>query len=253
MKDLMFFDSACGIGSGPNIGIQPAVAELLSDMDYYGIDKALVRHGNTAMLGALETNNELAGMLRADSSGRLSGVWCILPDQCGELAEPDVFFARMKENRIAALTLFPFDHRYVPCRMTLGKIMDAAAERRIPVFISFDAFAQKWQEIYHFVCEFPRNVFILTGSVKWGIDRQIRPLLENFPFLYFSTVGYWVPEGIRDLAEIYGSERILYGSGYPVFNQGSSMLQLKQSGLSDEALTGIAGKNLENLLKGALL
>ena len=55
----------------------------------------------------------------------------------------------------------------------------------IPVFISFDAISQKWQEIYHFVCEFPRYVFILTGSVKWGIDRQIRPLLENFPFLYF--------------------------------------------------------------------
>jgi predicted TIM-barrel fold metal-dependent hydrolase len=62
-----------------------------------------------------------------------------------------------------------------------------------------------------------------------------------------------VPEGIRDLAEIYGADRLIYGSGFPTFDYGSSMLQLKHSGLPDEEVQKIAGKNLLNLLKGSEL
>ena len=63
--------------------------------------------------------------------------------------------------------------------------------------------------------------------------------------------GYWVPEGIADLARTYGPERILWGSGFPQYNQGSSMLQLKQSGLDEAEIALIAGKNFENMLEAA--
>ena len=86
-----------------------------------------------------------------------------------------------------------------------------------------------------------------------GTDRNIRPLLENYPNFYFELMGYWVPEGIYDLAEKYGAERIIYGSGFPQMDQGSPMLQLKQSRLDNEAIAKIAGGNLVNILKGAQL
>lgn len=250
MKECMFFDANCRIGNSMNAP-GPDAKELLSDMNTYGVDKALVRHA-AIPTGALSSNRFLAEMLRTDDSGRLVGVWCILPDQCGEIPPPARFFTEMKENRIGALTLSPFEHRYVPCRWTLGKIMDAAAERRVPVLL--DAFAGKWPELYSFLKEFPENVFLYFDAWgKWGTDRQIRPLLENFPRFYFGTTGYWIPEGLRDLAEIYGAERILYASGFPTFNQGNQMLQLKQSGLDKAAIEKIAGLNLEKRLKGAQL
>ena len=252
MKELMFFDANCRIGRSTNGGIcaENTVA-LLREMDYYGIDRALVRHKNLDY-GACYTNRRLSIFLQEDAEARLTGVWCILPSQCDELPEPEVFFRQMKENRIGALTLSPFEHRYVPCRLTIGKIMDAAAERRIPVLLN--AFAAKWPELYRFIAEFPRNVFIYQESGgKWGSDRNIRPLLENYENFYFETTGYWVPEGIRDLADRYGAQRILYGSGFPGYNHGSGMLQLKHSGLPLPAMELIAGKNLERILKGAQL
>ena len=57
-----------------------------------------------------------------------------------------------------------------------------------------------------------------------------------------------MPEGIRDLARTYGAKRLLFSSAYPRYDQGSGMLQLKQSGLSAEEIALIAGKNLETLL-----
>ncbi len=252
MKEIMFFDANCRIGRYFNGGpCAENAAALLREMDYYGVDKALVRHRNLDK-GPLATNQSLAAMLKEDAAQRLTGVWCILPSQCDEIPEPEVFFRQMKENRIGAITLSPFEHRYQPCRLTIGKIMDAAAERRIPVLLN--AFASKWPDLYRFVEVFQRNVLIYQETCgKWGSDRNIRPLLENYGNFYFETAGYWVPEGIRDLAERYGANRILYGSGFPTYDQGSGMLQLKQSGLAPSEVELIAGKNLERILKGAEL
>ena len=252
MEDLFFFDADCRIGSGPNTGIGPGVRELLDEMDEYGIDRAVVHHVNAPMLGALESNRELAQMLKEDDSGRLTGVWSILPSQCRELPEEEEFFAQMKTNRIGALSLYPAEHRYVPCRLTLGRIMDAARERRIPVFVN--AFSGSWRDLYDFCEDFPENILILCDpGGKWGYDRQVRPLLETYPGFHWGMSGYWVPEGIRDLAETYGADRFLYSSGYPRYVQGAGMLQLKYSGLKECEIAKSAGENLSALLKGVQL
>ena len=252
MQELFFFDADCRIGSGPLIGVRPDAAELIAEMDYFGIDKALVRHGNFAMLGAPGGNRDLVRLMEADEARRLYGVWCVLPSQCRELPEPEQLFREMKELRISALTLMPDDHLFVACRLTVGKLMDAAAERRVPVFM--EAVGNDWRNLYAFIAEFPRNRFIIADRYgKWGHDRQIRPLLENYESVYFCTTGYWVPEGIRDLTALYGPERILYGSGFPRYDQGSGMLQLKHSGLAEAEIAKIAGKNLEKLLSEAQL
>lgn len=252
MNDLFFFDADCQIGSGPNTGIGPNVRDLLDEMDEYGIDRALVRHINAPMLGALESNRELAEMLADDDSKRLSGVWSILPSQCCELPSPDEFFLQMKENHISVLTLHPYDHRYVPCRLTLGKIMDSARERCIPVLLN--DFSGQWRDLYDFVADFPQNILILCDTYgKWGYDRQVRPMLETYSNFYYGMTGYWGPEGIRDLADTYGAERFLYSSGYPRYIHGAGMLQLKYSGLEMNQIKMIAGENLANLLKGVQL
>ena len=252
MRELFFFDADCQIGSGPAIGIKPGANELLADMDRFGIDRSLVRHGNCALLGAEAANRELAGMLEAAATDRLAGVWCILPDQCPELPQGEEFFRQMKRANIRALTLMPLDHLFVPCRLTIGRIMDAARERNIPVIFKATgsrASSNDWQSAYDFLREFPHNrVIVYERWGKWGRDRQLRPLLENYENAYFAIGGYMVPDGLFDLAELYGSERLLYGSGYPLYNQGCGMLQVRQSGLGPEEIALVAGKTLEKML-----
>ena len=224
---------------------------LFAEMDHYGIDRALVRHVNLDRAGAVLSNQVLADFIRNDGSGRLRGVWCILPAQCDELPEPDAFFRQMAENNIAALTLSPFAHRWLPTRLAIGKIMDAAAERRIPVLL--ERSPEKWNELYAFLREFPRNITLAQDCSKHGPDRLLRPLLEEYENFHYVISCHWVPEGIRDLAERYGTGRLLYGSNYPMFSQGSMMLPLKHSGLPPADIAKIAGKNLEILLNGAQL
>ena len=250
MKDLMFFDAACGVGDTIT-GPRPGVAALLAEMDRCGVDRALVKHNGTASLGAENANEKICQMLGdEDPERRLTGVWYILPTQCGELPEPDAFFAAMKESRARAISLDPYAHRYVACRLTIGKYLDTAQKLHVPVLL--DCFSGKWNELYAFLQEFPDLLCIFHGGEKWGNDRYIRPLLEAYPNSHLEYSGYWVPEGLRDLAEKYGAERLLFGSSFPRYNQGSAMLQLKQSGLDPDDIARIAGKNLEQMLSEAL-
>ena len=248
MKELMFFDANCSLGKN-EYGRGVHKDELLKDLDYFGIDKALVRC-SIRFQNPCYTNQYIADAVKDEP--RLTGVWCILPEQCDELAPPDTFFDLMGANGIRAITLLPEEHRYVPNRLTIGRYMDAAAERKVPVLL--EGFNGRWKEMYDFIASFPKNIFLSMGaSAKWGTDRNVRPLLENYPGFHFELMGYWIPEGIYDLAEKYGAERIIYGSGFPRMDQGSPMLQLKQSNLDAESMAKIAGGNLENLLKGAQL
>ena len=248
MKDLMFFDANAVVGNTLK-GVKPGCAELLKEMDRNGVDKVLVRHGNMAAAGVLITNREISSMLKDAASDRLYGVWGILPSQCNELPAGKEFFEAMKFNNIKALTLMPDEHRFVACRLTIGKLMDEAAERKIPVLLH--GFKLNWKAIYDFMKEFPHIYSIVSAGHKWGSDRNIRPLLENYENLCVELAGYWVPEGVRDLAEIYGADRILYGSGFPTYGHGSGMLQLKQSGLNESDIAKIAGLNMAQLIEGA--
>ena len=252
MEDIKFFDCNCRLGLPMNGGRCAAdAAALIAELNYAGVEKALVRHVNTDV--AIYFSNDLVtNWVKADTEDRLTGVWTILPSQCHELPEPDEFFGSFKANRIGAITLYPREHRYVPCRLTLGKILDAAAERKVPVLLN--GFCGQWAALYSFMQEFPdlTCIYVEQGG-KWGSDRNIRPLLENYAGFHFETAGYWVPEGLRDLADEFGAEKIIYGSNFPYYNHGNGMLQIKHCGLSAEKVAMIAGKNLENLLKGAQL
>jgi hypothetical protein len=252
MRDMHFFDANCQVGQPMNGGMDASIASLLAEMDRNGVDQALLRHINLNPDGAVVTNEELAQMLaEEDPSGRLQGVWCILPEQCAELPPPDELFVAMAQRRIGALTLSPAAHRWVPSRLCIGKVMDAAAERRVPVLLP--SYASDWAGLYQFMAEFPRITCIVTSTGRWGADRALRPLLEHYGGLHVELSMYWVPEGIKDLAELYGPERLLYGSGFPELNHGSTMLSIRHANIADSWSRQIAGGNLARLLEGAQL
>ena len=249
MHDLRFFDANCAVGAPMNWGLHFAkdVAELLAEMDRMGVERALVRYHNMEN-GAVYANDKIAALLADDADGRLMGVWHILPEQCEELPSVDEFFGTMKAKRIAAIRHLAGPQRWVPCRLTIGRTMDAARELRVPLMTTPLAYADGWAGLFRFVQEFPENIYIVSGDGLWGVDRNIRPLLENFPGVHFEVSSFWPPEGVRDLARKYGADRILYGSGFPQYNQGNMMAVVRHLELDEADKRLIAAGNLERII-----
>lgn len=134
-----------------------------------------------------------------------------------ELPPADEFFALMKEKRAGALTLDPVNHRFIACRLSLGRILGEAAKRRVPVLLN--CFSGKWEVLYSFLKEFPELVCIIHG------ERGV----------------------IEDLVRRVGSGCMLFGTDLPWFDEYQAAGGVLSADISEDDMRNIFYRNAENI------
>jgi predicted TIM-barrel fold metal-dependent hydrolase len=226
------------------------VAELLAEMDWAGVDKALVHHALMRDQSPKVGNAILAESIAGEP--RLIGTWAILPPQTGELPPAPAFFADMQRANVRALWAFPEEHRYILDRVTFGAFLDEVSERRVPLFLPRDAGGPRppdmWSLAYRLLAQYPNLTLVVAGNGPWGEDRYFRPLLEQYPRFYLDISRYELDCGLRELVARYGAERLLYGSSFPQFSMGGPRLMVATAEIDEAARRAIAGDNLRRLL-----
>lgn len=245
---LKFFDCNCAVGAYRTRVFRFArtAAELLEEMDFANIERALVYH--TAMrydhpiVGNEQVLKETAGQ------PRLCPTWAVLPSQTGELPDLEARLRGMRRHDIRALRLFPDDHRYFVDEITWGDQLAVYSERRIPMFVRarLDAVAQLLRS-------FPELTVVTAGQGSNPLDRYAWPLVEKYPNLVFETSGYVVDAGIEEFCTRYSAARLVFGSGYPENSSGAAMLALAHADIPAPDRQAIAAGNLQRLLAEANL
>src|SRR5207253_2757466 len=134
-NDLKFFD--CNAAFGPYrtrvFRFARTADELVEEMDFGNIDRALVYH--TAMrFDHPAVGNELV-VRETEGHPRLLPTLALLPSRTGELPPLKTLLGDMRRQRVRALRLFPDDHRYFVDDTTWGDQLAVLAERRIPLFV----------------------------------------------------------------------------------------------------------------------
>ncbi len=243
-----FFDVNCFIGLPMNGMLRPVqtAEELLGGMDRAGVAKAVVWHVCQRDL-AVPTGNDLLADAVAAHRDRLVGCWSIMPNQAGELPGPDEFCARMAEANVFAIRAFPNNHKFLLRGESCGPILGAMVERRIPLILHIGG-GVSWPNAYDLLKEFPGRVCVLSGMGTWGADRWFRPLVERYEHVCVEFSEYILDAGIEAFVESYGPERLLFGTGFPVYDHGGVMLALKHAQIDGPARALIAGGNLERML-----
>ena len=245
---MKFLDCNCAFGPFRTRVFRFArtAAELIEEMDFSNIDRALVYHT------AMRYDHPLVGneLVLQETAGypRLLATWTVLPSQTGEQPALDILLREMQRQNIRALRLFPDDHRYFVDDITWGDQLAVYAERRIPLFVraSLDKVAQLLKS-------FPELVVVTGSQGSNPLDRYAWPLIERYPNLIFETSGYVVDNGIEEFCRRYSASRLVFGSGYPENSSGAAMLALAQAEIPDAARKAIASENLSRLLAEANL
>jgi predicted TIM-barrel fold metal-dependent hydrolase len=221
-------------------------AELIEEMDFSNIDRALVYHTEMRYDHPL-VGNELV-LQETAGQPRLLATWAVLPSQTGEQQALEILLQEMQRRNIRALRLFPDDHRFFVDDITWGDQLAVYAERRIPLFIraSLDKVAQLLKS-------FPELVVVTGSQGSNPLDRYAWPLIEKYPNLIFETSGYVVDNGIEEFCRRYSAARLVFGSGYPENSSGAAMLALAQAEISVDERQSIASENLSRLLAEAQL
>ena len=228
-EQVSFFDcnASFGMSMSNQFGVyRPCldVEGLLAEMDWAGIDQALVYHtlmrDQSPVVGHAALAESIVGQ------PRLVGTWAILPPQTDELPSTPDFFVAMSEANVRALWAFPREHRYLLDRMAFGSLLDEVSERRIPLFIPRDAAGtmphDTWALVYRLLSQYPQLTLVLAAHGPWGEDRFFRPLLERFPHFYLDISRYELDAGLRDLVANYGADHLLFGSNFPANPMGGA-------------------------------
>jgi predicted TIM-barrel fold metal-dependent hydrolase len=153
----------------------------------------------------------------------------------------------MAEAGVKALRAWPGEHRFLLRREVFGPVLDMMVERRIPLLAHAPG-GVSWENCYDLMADFPELVFVLLDTGVWGMDRYFRPLVEGYPNVRVDLTTYWQDAGIESFVERYGADRMLFGTGFPVWDHGGMMLTLKHAEITEEQKTAIAGGNLDRML-----
>ena len=109
-------------------------------------------------------------------------------------------------------------------------------------------------QIYAMVKRFNKNKIVLA---HWGggifffclLKKEVRSTLQN---VYFDTAAspFLYDGAIYSIAiRLAGTEKILFGSDFPLIKPSRYMKELEQAGLSKQEITSISGLNAARLLK----
>lgn len=226
------------------VSIAKNAPELLEYMDFHGIYMANVWHRAMYEYNPMSGNEKLTEEI-GTLNNRLTGSWAILPSITDREFDVNIFFDRMKKHNIRTLHAFPVTNRYFLRKVTMEEQLQYLDELRIPLYLSpKDGF----EYIYQVLEEFPMLTVILYNIGWWPSARFLFPLLKRFPNVYFETGDFSMLRGFETACNLFGSERILFGTNFPTNNMSGSINTLLKSSISENDKENISHRNMERLL-----
>lgn len=191
---------------------------------------------------------------------RLRGFACVNPELPGAVREAERCL-RAGLAGIGELALYgtPAGGSWPACFRPLAEL---AADRGVPLLLHTNEpvghlypgkeHLPAW-DLYGLIRSFPETRFILAhwgGGLWWYtlLKREVREALRNVyvdtaasPFLYR-------PEIYRYALEIFGVEKILYGSDYPLLTLDRYVQELEEARIGETDRRAILGGNAQSLL-----
>ncbi len=235
-------------------------AELVAAMDAQGVDRSVVfgfpwRDARTARL-----NNDYVLDAVGRYPGRLVGLCCLDPfspqaeaetRRCLDAGLSGIGELAFYQSGIDAAALDKLAPLMAQC---LAKGLMAMIHTNEPVGHLYPGKTPNTlRQIYDLVRRFPQNKIVLA---HWGgglffyqlLKKEVKASLQN---VYFDTAAspyLYDPDVYRVACELVGSEKILFGSDYPLLGPARYFAEMAAAGISDEDRGRICGGNAARLL-----
>lgn len=250
--DLQLFDCNCMIGPSrtPQPGAPETASALLAEMDRLGIAEVLVYHSVARSYSPAEGNEMLLKEVKGQP--RLHPCWVLVPHHAGEMPEPAELVRQMLDNGVRAARVFPDEHFFFIEPWCFGETLAALADARIPLLVDWGK--QHWSEglrgwpAIRQVCESFPGLPLIVVREGIAIDRFVGALISRHTALCLEISYYMGHRALETFVNRFGAERLLFGTGMPMYDPAEPIGMLLTSGLSEDALRAIAGENLRRMV-----
>lgn len=220
--DRIYIDSYAMVGKrGPkDVEARYATEDLLAEMEWCGIHGAFVAHSVAKEYDPMYGNRMLLQELK--KSSRLHGVWAVMPHQTGEMLKPKDLVNQMRDYGIRVAKMYPRAHRYPFTVDFCGELLRELEHSGILLMVEGghlynpDVLEPSNQvllsDLDAVLTQFPNLNVLLQGS-RWESTRFTYPLMMKHKNLHLELSNHQGNRAMEILAEWYGAERIVFGTG----------------------------------------
>jgi len=248
---MKFLDARIQLGQRcmPREGAPNTTEEILDVMERCDIEKAIAFHAIAKEADMLAGNEELLKITGDDTP--FLRQWFAMPSVFGEFLEPKELFSQMRQHNVTSLRLLPKKCNHPLKPYIMGKLMAAAADCHVPVFLTLHEDILPY-EIYELCKDYPDVNFVICG-VDYRQNRVIGPILEQCPNFYFGSSVYVVHGGLKLLSDYGYCDRLIFESGLPTGSATAAVSLIHYAEISQEEKELIAHGNMERLLSAVTL
>ncbi len=240
-----FFDCNCIVGR--RAAARPEnnmpVDEIADELSRSGISRALSIHGYARDYDPATGNRMMSELAAAHEA--FVPCYVVLPHFTGEMPGGDDLLRYLDDGGARAVRLFPSEQNYGLGETWCGPLFTTLAGAGIPVLIDLDQ--TDWRELDSVLAAHPDLNLVLL-RVGYRINRWLYPMLARYPGLRIESAFYALHRGIETTSRLFGPDRILFGTGLPVWNAGAAVAGVQYADLDDESRRQIAGEALQGLL-----
>ena len=234
--------------------------ELIASMDEAGIDLSVVLNiGWVTHELCVETNDYILDSV-SRYPGRLVG-FCAIQPRAEDAAIAEIErCARAGAKGIGELRsdvqVFDLDDE-----RTMKPVVDAALKHNLvllthssePVGHEYSGKGGITPDIlYSFISAFPNLRLVCAhwggGLPFYALMPEVARALANVFFDTAATVFLYKPEVFEQVSHMIGSDRILFGTDYPLMHQSRVLVQVQSARLPEEDKVKILGANAQKLL-----
>ena len=250
-SEVPVFDSNVALGRRHDRRVPGATPDdLLTEMDRFDIERALVYCQHAVTFDAGEGNRMLLEMLGGHRD-RLIPQFAFNP----AYDNLETFVKSTSDADVRSVRIAPVQHKYPLRSWVAGEFIAWAAglerprelpQEPTPVWVSaFDVDPSHLADLLETV---PALKIVLCEphytQIPW-----IVPLLRARPNLYVELSRAVIGDAIPRLIEAAGHSRVLHGSWWPEGSLAAQLYALNRCGLDEEKLSAICAGNLEGLLR----
>ena len=259
MEDLRFFDAHCYTGRYKTFrpGSFYTTADLVEQMNHFGIAEALVTHAMSRELHPIDGNAAVLEETRGRQN--LHPAWSLVPPRSKEMPAPAAVVAEMISKGVRAAKLFHGAYTFPISDWCIGELLDELEAYRVPTFldpdIELDSWAEDgfdWDAVHELCKQHPNLPVILSGARFRSSNRLLYQLLAAHGNLHIELSGLWAHHAIEFISREFGPDRLLFGTRLPVRDPACAIGQVAYADISEKDKKLVAGDNLRTLLGGVV-
>lgn len=181
------------------------------------------------------------------SVGRFTGLGTLHPDS----ADMEADILELKSLGLKGVKLHP-DVQQFPIDDPRGRLIcELCAKHKLPLLLHAGDYRYDYSNVNRLIPlleDYPDLLMIGAHFGGWSVWAQAAEALHGYPNLMVdaSSTFHWVSrDTAKKLISLYGADRVLFGSDFPMWDPKDEIEYLLSLGLSDDELEHIFYKNAQ--------